>query len=550
MAFNQFPYCNFHELNLDWILNKIHELESAWSTYQVLNHITFRGDWVITAQYPAYSVVKNGNNGYLSLKPVPSGIDISNNDYWVEVYDYDQLAAELNQRVGDLEQQTGDMEQQINAIETELKNYVASETTKVMTYDKPLQREKFKAGVLPIIADYLERAYGGHCLTNPNTAASKVVFIYDNRKTYAGWLGRPTGANTYVGTDTREFNGVSYPVMYLDCSTFVNLLTCGRNYQHSLNYFTTNENGNTDVDYPGADFRNLIWLCSELYATNDDWWQFDWNSNLLVGNMLRIMDSCGNAGVQIQKIINGVKTKDSAAIANLQTGDVLFGGQTNSKNYKTVVHCAMFVKTLAELDEVSPGRGFKTYNSATDAEGYIVEVGSAKGGIDYQDVLRITTLNEFLTTFDDAYAVFPMSTVETSSRKKMYYDRKFTCWRFEAFYAPMFNYIDSIRFFSPSVVKNYATRTANLALKNGADLNTLFDDWVASASNAIAASLINKPAEVTSGCVVLKTIAPSWMGLYRLQELYNFPLAGTTGAINVYRRYCTYDGNWSEWVKV
>ena len=105
MAFNQFPYSNFHELNLDWILNIIKNLENEWNTYKAINQIVFRGDWDITTQYPPYSVVKNDKNGYFALQAVPKGIPITNTDYWVMVYDYDQLAAELEQRLTALEVQ-------------------------------------------------------------------------------------------------------------------------------------------------------------------------------------------------------------------------------------------------------------------------------------------------------------------------------------------------------------------------------------------------------------------------------------------------------------
>lgn len=536
MAFNQFPYSNLHELNLDWILNKIRELESEWNTFTAINHIVFRGDWNITLQYPAYSVVKDNNNGYFAIQPVPKGVAITNTDYWIMIYDYDQLAAELEQRMTALETEFD-----------ELTTYVDSKAALMMSYDWDAQRSAFTAGVLPIIADYLTRAYGGNCLTTPDNTLAKIVVVYDNQKTYAGWLGRPTGRNTYVGTDTRQFNGVNYPVVYLDCSTFVNLLTCGRDYEHTLNYFTTNNNGNTDIDYPGANFKNLIWMCSE---NDDDSWVFDWHSNILTPNMLRLMDNCGNAGTQIQKLENGVKTRIVNKISALQTGDILFGGRASSENYKNIIHCAIFIKSLDDLDNVKPGHGFKTYNNTTDPDGYIVEVGAAKGGTDYQDVVRITTLSEFLATFDTAYSVFPMSSVETSSRKKMYYDRTFTCWRFKANYAPLFGTVDSIRFFIPSTLKNIRTRTANLLLTAGTDLNDIFDDLMECGSSATTAALVNKPAEVASGGVILKTYAPSWTGVFRVQELYNFPLSGTSGAIKVYRRYCTFDNNWSEWVEV
>lgn len=99
MAFNQFPYSNFHELNLDWILDQMQQLHSNWNLFTALNKITFRGDWAIDKQYPAWSVVKNGKMGYLSIVNVPAGVEITNEKYWLHVVDYDELFLNVERRL-------------------------------------------------------------------------------------------------------------------------------------------------------------------------------------------------------------------------------------------------------------------------------------------------------------------------------------------------------------------------------------------------------------------------------------------------------------------
>lgn len=38
MAFEQFPYTNLHDLNLDWLLKKIEELENRIKELEAMNN--------------------------------------------------------------------------------------------------------------------------------------------------------------------------------------------------------------------------------------------------------------------------------------------------------------------------------------------------------------------------------------------------------------------------------------------------------------------------------------------------------------------------------
>lgn len=86
--FNHYPYSDFHELNLDWILRKIKELGIKIDEFEALNTITYAGFWDITKQYPKWNIVTNENIGYISLQPVPAGISIDNSLYWLPIIDY------------------------------------------------------------------------------------------------------------------------------------------------------------------------------------------------------------------------------------------------------------------------------------------------------------------------------------------------------------------------------------------------------------------------------------------------------------------------------
>ena len=104
-----YPYSDAHELNLDWILKKMKELDQSMTDFEAMNKITFSGEWDITEQYPAWTIVNNNGTGYISIQPVPKGINITNNNYWRSVIDYSETIADLQNRVVDLEEDVDDI---------------------------------------------------------------------------------------------------------------------------------------------------------------------------------------------------------------------------------------------------------------------------------------------------------------------------------------------------------------------------------------------------------------------------------------------------------
>ena len=86
--FEGFPWSDKQSLNLDWLLNQMITLSDKMESFMAVNAITYRGSWNIAASYPAYSAVVYEDYAYISVKPAPAGIDISDRDYW-------QIAAPL-----------------------------------------------------------------------------------------------------------------------------------------------------------------------------------------------------------------------------------------------------------------------------------------------------------------------------------------------------------------------------------------------------------------------------------------------------------------------
>lgn len=147
--FNKFPYTDFHELNLDWVLKMLKELDHEWDEFKVLNTITLAGTWDITKNYPKYAIVEDSGNGYLSIKPVPAGISINNLDYWIPVGTYSAAISSLNTRMTNAE---GDI--------TTLQGTVSTNTTDINTlkgYIPKINASHVTDGTIICIGDsYLE----------------------------------------------------------------------------------------------------------------------------------------------------------------------------------------------------------------------------------------------------------------------------------------------------------------------------------------------------------------------------------------------------------
>ena len=89
--FNQYPYQNFNDLNLDYLLKKVHEIGNIVANFINLETIKFADPvaWNIARGYAKGEIVMDVNgNAYVAKKVVPAGVQLNNSDYWLEIFNF------------------------------------------------------------------------------------------------------------------------------------------------------------------------------------------------------------------------------------------------------------------------------------------------------------------------------------------------------------------------------------------------------------------------------------------------------------------------------
>lgn len=103
-----FPNVSAYDSDLREVLAMLRGVTCKMKDFEVINKITNAGAWDITKQYKPWTIVSDNNIGYISVRPVPAGIEITNTDYWALVADYDILITNLSERISELENIVGD----------------------------------------------------------------------------------------------------------------------------------------------------------------------------------------------------------------------------------------------------------------------------------------------------------------------------------------------------------------------------------------------------------------------------------------------------------
>ena len=121
-VFHGYPYTNFHDLNLDWILQQMENFSSRLENFISLATIKYADPlkWDITSQYEANTVVVDQNgNAYLSVQPVPSGVSLDRAEYWTKIGNFDELWGSIKKAISPFDEKmstTASADRSINTL--------------------------------------------------------------------------------------------------------------------------------------------------------------------------------------------------------------------------------------------------------------------------------------------------------------------------------------------------------------------------------------------------------------------------------------------------
>lgn len=110
MSFYEFPNTRTYDNDLGWLIRRVIEIKKELGEFINLNTIKYANPiaWNITTQYETNTVVINPADGtaYISTQPVPSGVLITNTDYWTPIFNYGESIQTLRAQLVPLDEGT------------------------------------------------------------------------------------------------------------------------------------------------------------------------------------------------------------------------------------------------------------------------------------------------------------------------------------------------------------------------------------------------------------------------------------------------------------
>lgn len=83
---HRYPGTDLHEIDLGYIIEQIKIIKQELKNFADVNKLNYANplDWNITTVYSSFTIVRNPADGtlYISMQPVPAGIQITDPDYW------------------------------------------------------------------------------------------------------------------------------------------------------------------------------------------------------------------------------------------------------------------------------------------------------------------------------------------------------------------------------------------------------------------------------------------------------------------------------------
>lgn len=361
--FETFPYTNFHELNLDKLIQII---------------LKYKEDVERQGRK-----IEELDKEFKDLKA-----------YVINYFDNLDIQEEVNNKLDEM-LADGTLEEIINGrVYGTLLHYVPEEE----------ENEEYRDNVRKTLVNWLERNHGADYFAE-NQAITETVPITVKYATGKGYNGLYRGYK-FVTEDTFEASdGVNCNVCYMDCTTFVSLIQKNILWNNSPYYEMMVNNDKIAATKSGLiTFTNT--RGSKPYLT-------DAYGDITTYQEAFILDMSGNGCLRLSKKTRTPATSEGVEklivneemISRLKTGDIIWVGDNavapngidRAWFYKAIHHDAIYVRDLEELNALTHNVKFKLSDSAVGSRpefGYVVHCTNESS--DYKNGLRIITLYDLI----------------------------------------------------------------------------------------------------------------------------------------------------------
>ena len=479
-------------------------------------------------------------------------------DFVKDFFENLDLQNEVNNWLNEL-LTSGKLEELLN--DTILQNILKN--TNEILHNQPFiyrgdQYNNLKDAIFTSAASFLVNSMGCPCVVGtPTGRNTPFVAKYNDGNTYMGLLGQ----GEFIYTDKENYNEQEYPVLYLDCSGFVSLMTKGRSYTNSPYYKAFN--GITDVN-------TLITYAREIGNYWTDEYTVDFLERIVTYGMAQMLNT---SGCPLHKLSSyNVNSKelsiDNNELSLIKSGDIVFNASTHlTSRYRGIHHCAIYVKSLEELNPygIPYNVTFKAllHDDDNESYGYLIHCDNDEG---VPSVIKIETLyhrmksNITTGSTEIIYYATPVHNAFNSSKSYYLitgllnsYNNVYNIGRWGGTYARGYNNampnLESQEgvYNIPSLYTSDFRTGRGIALTVGNDLNSkdLNPSIYFCDSSSIAAGIQNSPwSDRAYQLYYLSRLVDGENSRYGFMLAVNLP---TSGDVEIKVRSCGYTGYWTNW---
>ena len=100
--FNEFPHSRTYDSDLGWLIWAMKKMIGEWENFADQNSIKFADPivWTIDRNYETRTIViDNDGNGYISSKPVPTGVPLSDGNYWTQIFNFGNITDTIRRNI-------------------------------------------------------------------------------------------------------------------------------------------------------------------------------------------------------------------------------------------------------------------------------------------------------------------------------------------------------------------------------------------------------------------------------------------------------------------